>query len=192
MNADRNFLGVVLVLVNQIESAWLREIDLVRGDGKFTPDHAPGLDVDLRSIKRRFVWNLDIIDPGIFQHVACHLFGLFPKLRLIDKLLTELGGIVRREAHQVFLNSEELEIIEIHLVHRVELGLELFRRHVKMRVVHLERTHPHQSEQFAAPLVAITGPVLCEPQRQIAITARHSRKQLVMMRAVHRFQVITR
>ena len=59
-----------------------------------------------------------------------------------------------------------------------------------MRVVHLQRAHAHESEQLAALLVAITRAVFRQPQRQIAITARHRRKQFVMMRAVHRFEVI--
>ncbi len=98
---------------------------------------------------------------------------------------------MRRETHQIFVDPEELEIIQIHLVHGVELRFELLRRHVEMRIVHLHRAHPHQSEQLAALLVAITGPVLRQSQRQIAITARQRRKQLVMMRTVHRLEVVT-
>ena len=97
---------------------------------------------------------------------------------------------MRREAHQIFLNPEEREIFQIHLVHGVELRLELVRRAVNVRVVHLHRAHPHQPEQLATLLVAITRPVLRQPQRQIAITARNRREQLVMMRAVHRFEIV--
>ena len=65
MNAERSFLGVVAIFVNEIEPARLREIDLVGRDRKFATDHAPGLDVDLRSVKRRFVRHFDVIDSGI-------------------------------------------------------------------------------------------------------------------------------
>src|ERR1700731_1272205 len=98
MNAERRLLGVVLVFVNEIEPARLREIDLIGRNRKFAADHAPRLDVDLRSVKGSFIRDLDIIDSGVLQNVAGHLFGLFPKLRFIDKLLSELGGIVGREA----------------------------------------------------------------------------------------------
>jgi hypothetical protein len=77
----------------------LREIDLVRRDGKLASDHAPSLHVDLRPVKRRFVRHFDIINSRILQHVPRHRFGLLPKLRFIDKFLPELGWIVRRETH---------------------------------------------------------------------------------------------
>ena len=190
MDADRNLVGVVAVLVAKIKIARLREIDLVGRDGKFASDHAPRLHVDLRSVKGRFVRHFDIVDPGVFQNIARHLFGFFPKLRFIDKFLAKLRWIVRRETHQIFVDPEELEIIQIHFVHGIELRFELLRRHVEVRVIHLQRAHPHESEQLAALLVPITRPVFRQPQRQIAITPRNRRKQLVMMRTVHRFEVI--
>ena len=162
MNAERRLFGVVLVFVNEIEAARLREIDLVGRDGELAADRAPGLHVDLRSVERGFVRDLDKIDPGILEDVARHFFGLFPKLRFIDKLLSELGRIVGGETHQIFLDPEELEIFQIHLVHGVELRFELFRREINVRVVHLHRAHPHEPEQLAALFVAITGPVLRE------------------------------
>ena len=66
MNADRNLVGVVAVLIAKIETARLREIDLVGRDGKLASDHAPRLHVDLRSVKGRFVRHFDVIDSGIF------------------------------------------------------------------------------------------------------------------------------
>ena len=98
---------------------------------------------------------------------------------------------MRRETHQIFLDAEEFEIFQIHLVHGVELRFELLRSAIDVGVVHVQRAHPHESEQLAALLVPIIRPVLRQPQRQIAITAWNSRKQLVMMRTVHRFEVVT-
>src|SRR5262245_614944 len=87
MNADRNLLGIVTVLVAKIEAAWLRKIDLVGRDGKLAADHAPSLDVHLRSVKRGLVRNFYVIDARAFQNIASHVFGLFPKLRFVDKFL---------------------------------------------------------------------------------------------------------
>ena len=189
MNADRNLIDVVAVFVAKIKVARLRKIDLVRRDGEFATDHAPRLHVDLRPVKGGFVRNFDIVDPRVFQNVARHVLGLFPKLRFIDKFFAKLRWIVRRKTHQIFVDPEKLEVIQIHLVHRIELGFELLRRHVEMRIIHLQRAYPHKAEQLAALLVAITRPILRQPQRQIAIAARKRRKQLVMMRTVHRFEV---
>ena len=55
MDADRDLVNVVAILVAKIKIARLREIDLVGRDGKLAADHAPDLDVDLWSVKRCFV-----------------------------------------------------------------------------------------------------------------------------------------
>src|SRR6266699_2720264 len=121
MNAQRNFVDVIAIFVAKIESSRLGEIDLVSCDGEFAPDRAPSLHVDLRSVERGFVWHFDIIDSGIFQHASRHHFGLFPKLWFIHKFLSELRWIVRRETHQIFLDPEEPEILQVHLVDGIEL-----------------------------------------------------------------------
>src|SRR5437016_2587372 len=89
MNADRDLLGVVAVFIPKIKIARLGEIDLVCCDGKLASDHAPDLDVDLWSVKRRFVGHFYVIDLGIFWHAAGHLFSLFPKLRFVHKFLAK-------------------------------------------------------------------------------------------------------
>ena len=89
-----------------IEIARLSEIDLVCRDGELATDSAPGLHVDLWSVKRCFVRNLDVIYPGILQNITRHLFGLLPKFWFIDKFLAELCGIVRRKAHQILFDAE--------------------------------------------------------------------------------------
>jgi len=65
MNADRDLVDVVAVLIAKIKIARLREIDLVGRDRKLASDHAPRLHVDLRAVKGRFVRHFDVIDPGI-------------------------------------------------------------------------------------------------------------------------------
>ena len=71
---------------------------------------------------------------------------------------------MRAEAELVAIDAEDLEVIEIHLIHRLKLGGELFLGAVDMRVVHLHGAHAHQAEEFAALLVAVTRPILREPQ----------------------------
>ena len=66
MNADRNLVGVVAVLIAKIETARLREIDLVGRERELASDYAPDLHVDLRSVKRGLVRHFDIINSGIF------------------------------------------------------------------------------------------------------------------------------
>ncbi len=61
---------------------------------------------------------------------------------------------------------------------------------VDVGVVHLERTHAHEAEEFAALFVAVVAAVFGEAQREVAITVRHRSEELVVMRAVHRFEVV--
>src|SRR6202171_416789 len=146
MNTDRRLFGVVAIFVNEIETARLREVDLVGRDGKLATDGAPRLHVDLRPVKRSFVWHFDKIDSRILEHVSRHYFGLFPKLRFIDEFLSKLAWIVSGKAHQILLDAEELEVFQIHLVHGIELSFELVLRAIDVRVVHLHRAHSHQPD----------------------------------------------
>ena len=89
---------------------------------------------------------------------------LHPQLRLVHVFLAHAFRRAGAEPHLVLLEPENLEILQIHLVDRVELGGKLLRRAIDMRVVHVERPHPHQAEQLARLLVAITGAVFGEPR----------------------------
>ena len=99
MNTKRRLLFVVAVLVNEAQPARLGEIDLVGGDSKLTSDHAPDLHVNFRPVEGCFVSDFNVIDPGVFEDATSHFLGLLPKLRFINKLLTEPGRIVGRELH---------------------------------------------------------------------------------------------
>ena len=146
VNTERRFINIVAILVSKVKASWLGKINLVSCDGKFSPNRAPGLDIDLWAIEGSFIWHFDKIDSGIFENVARHIFRSFPKFGFIDKLLPELRRIVGREPHQVFINPEELEVFQIHFVDRVELRFELLRCAVNVCIIHLHRAHPHQAE----------------------------------------------
>src|SRR5438067_4802802 len=90
MNADRDLLAVIAVLISKIKAAWLREINLVRGDRKFAPDHAPCLHINFRTVKGCFIRHFDIVNSGVLQNAARHFFGFFPKLWFINKFLAKL------------------------------------------------------------------------------------------------------
>ena len=91
------------------------------------------------------------------EDAADHVFGLEPERGVIDEFLAELGWIVGGETHDVFLDPEDLEILQIHLVDGVELGFELLFGAVDVGVVHLQRTHAHEAEEFAALFVAVVA-----------------------------------
>src|ERR1043166_9997688 len=99
MNTKRCLLRVITIFVDEVESSRLGKIDLVGGDGELPSNHAPDLDVDLWSVESGFVRHFDKINPGPFQNVSGHRFGLFPKLRFVDKFLAEFGRIMSRETH---------------------------------------------------------------------------------------------
>ena len=128
--------------------------------------------------------------PDLDEDVAHHVLGLLPEFGFVDEFLAELGGIVRGEAHLVLLDAENLEVVQIHLVHGVELALELRLGAVDVGVVHLHGAHAHEAQEFARLLVAVAGAVFGEAQGQIAVTARHRSEELVVVRAVHRLEVV--
>ena len=166
------------------------EVHLIRGDGELASDRAPDLDIDLGSIERRLVWHLDEIDAALDEHTTHHVFGFFPKLRLVDEFLTELFGVMGRKSHLVFLEAEDLEVLEIHLIHRAELLGELLLGAIDVRVVHVEGTHAHETEKLARLLVAVAAAIFRKAQREVAVATRFRCKNAMVVRAIHRLQVI--
>ncbi len=59
------------------------------------------------------------------------------------------------EPHDVLLDAEDLEIIQIHPAYRQELFLKLVDRAVNVRVVHLHRPHSHQTKQLSTLFIAV-------------------------------------
>ena len=81
------FSVLSLVAIGQAETCGHGEIHLVGGDGEFAADGAPDLHVDLRAVERRFVRHFDVVDAGLVENVAHHVFGFLPQLRFVDEFL---------------------------------------------------------------------------------------------------------
>ena len=94
------------------------------------------------------------------------------------------------EAHLVAVEPEDLEVLQVHVVDRPELLGELLGRAVQVGVVHVHAAHAHEPEQFTRLLVAVAGAVLGQAQGEVTVAARFRRKDAVVMRAVHRLQVV--
>src|SRR6516162_4796200 len=110
MDAERSLFGVVAVAINKAKAFGHSKIDLVGRQCKFTAYHAPNLDVNLRAIKRRFVWHFNVVYFRIDESLPDHVFGLFPKLRFVDEFGVVAGQarrIVSAETHDVFLDAED-------------------------------------------------------------------------------------
>ena len=95
MDAQRRLVRVVLVAVGEAELGGHGEVHLVRGDGEFAADGAPHLHVNLRPVERRLVGDLHVVDAGFDQHLAHHVLGLLPQLRLVDVFLAQAFRRVR-------------------------------------------------------------------------------------------------
>ena len=190
VDAQRGFVRVVAVPIGEAETFGHREIDLIGRDREFASDGAPDLDVDLGAIESGFVGDLDEMDAGFDENIPDHFLGLAPEFRLVDEFLPQFFGVMGGESHEVLFEAEDLEVFEIHLIHGDELRFELFRGAVQMGVVHLHRSDPHEAEQFTGLFVAVTGPVFGEAHWEVAVASGHGAKDLVVMRAVHRLEVI--
>ena len=185
VDAHRRLFSVVAVAVVQAEFSGNGKINLVRCDGELAPDRTPDLDIDFRPIESSFIWHFDKIDAALDENISHHVFGLFPKLRLIHKFLPQLFGVMRGEPHLVFLQSENLEIFDIHLVHGAKLFCELLLRAVNMGVVHIERTHAHQPEKLSALLIAVAAAIFSQSQWQVTVAAWLCRENSMVVGAIH-------
>jgi len=190
VDAQRGLLGVVPVAIDQAEALGHGEVHLVGGQGELTANDAPDLDVNFGAVEGGFVGHLDVVDAGVFEHVAHHVLGLKPQFRFVDVFAAQAFPAVGAEAHEVFLNAEDFEVFEVHLVDGIEFLRELLGGAVDMRVVHVHRAHAHEAEQFPGLLVAVAAAVFGQAQRQVAVAARHRRKDAVVMRAVHGLEVV--
>jgi hypothetical protein len=97
---------------------------------------------------------------------------------------------MRGKAHLVFLQAENLEVLEIHLVHGAEFPCELLFRAINMGIVHVQRTHAHETEKLAALFIAVAAPVFRQAQRQVAVAPGLRRENAVVVRAIHRLEIV--
>ena len=117
-------------------------------------------------------------------------FCFLPEFRFIDIFLTQFGRIMQAKPHHIFINPKDFKIFQVHFIHRLELLAKLSLRAVNMRIIHMQAAHPHQSKQFAALFIPVTGSIFRQPERQVFITLWLRGKYFMVMRAVHRFQII--
>jgi len=156
----------------KVKTFRLSKIYLVGCQRKLTPDGRFHLHIDLRPVESRLIRLLNEGDVMLDHRAAHHVFGLEPHLGVVHIFLAQPTRVVSGQAHDVFLNTEELEIFEVEVDDPGELVLELALGTIDVRVVHLHRAHAHQAEQLARFLVAIAGSILGQAQRQVAVGTR--------------------
>ena len=172
VDAQRGLFLALLVDEGQVKAFGDGKVHLVGGQGELAPDGAPDLDIDLGAVEGGFVGHFHIRYTAVVHRPAHHLFGLEPQLAVIDVLLTQTFRVVQREAHDVLVDAEDLEVFLVDVDHVHEFLLEVFFRAVDVGIVHLHRAHAHQPEQLAAFLVAVAGAVLAQADRQVAVAAQ--------------------
>ena len=121
---------------------------------------------------------------------AHHVLRLEPQPLVVHVFLAEPLLAVQAQAHHVFLDAKQGEVLEIQVDHAQEFLLELVLRDVDVRIVHLQRADAHQAEQLAGFLVAVARAIFRQADRQVAIRARLGTEDLVVHRAVHRLDVV--
>src|SRR6218665_483465 len=97
---------------------------------------------------------------------------------------------MQTQPHHVFIDTEDLEILKIHVIHSSELIRELCAGAINMRIIHVKTAHAHQTEQFTTLFIAVNSSVLSDPVWKITVTFGLRLEDLMVMRAVHRFQVV--
>ncbi len=127
MDAQRRLLGIVAVAVVQAELRGHGEIHLVRGQRELAADDAPDLHVNLRAVKRRFVRHFDVVD-AVNQSKLCAPCprSCSTSSGSLTNFLPSLPRSCVLKRITIFFDAENLEILQIHLVDRIELCGELF------------------------------------------------------------------
>src|SRR5262245_34332614 len=97
---------------------------------------------------------------------------------------------MKRETHHIFFNAENLTVFQVHVIHRPEFFVGLFLRAIDVGIVHVEATNPHQSKQLAALFVTIYRSIFRNTVWQVTVTFWFGRVYLMMMRTVHRPEIV--
>src|SRR6516165_10468353 len=118
MDTERSSGGIFPVSIHESEALGNRKIDLVSSDRELSSDRTPNLHINFRPVEGCFIWNLDVVYPRILQYSADHVLGLHPKIGLADEFFSKTFWIMRRETHQVFVDSEDLKVLHVHLIDR--------------------------------------------------------------------------
>jgi hypothetical protein len=165
------------------------EVELVGGDGVFGADHRLHHEVDFRAVERRlaldFLIRIAGLVHGLFEDVERRL----PALGVID-IFVEVFHVRQGQAHPEIVDAEQAVIVRVHVHHVQELVLGLVGTAIDMGVVLAETTHPHQAGQTARGFIAINLTIFRQAHRQIAIGPLVVRIDHVVVRAVHRAQIV--
>ena len=97
---------------------------------------------------------------------------------------------MKAQAHDVFIDSENLKVLQVHIVHCPKFLCKLIAAAVDMGIVHVQAAYPHQSEQLTTLFIAVAGPIFGKANRKFPVASGIRREYLMMMRAVHGFQVV--
>src|SRR5437762_7634675 len=140
----------------ELKSSSLGKIDLVSGQRKLPSDSTPYLHIDLWPVKSCLIRYLHIGRVGFDEHIAHQLLSFDPEGRLIYIFFAEFISTVQRQTHHVFVDAKNFKILKVHVIHCLELFIELFLGTIYMGIVHVQTTNTHQSEKFAALFVTVT------------------------------------
>src|SRR5712692_10079350 len=178
---------VVFADVLQFESFRQIEIPLHRSELPQTPNRIFDLEIDLRTIERRFAFHALVINAARIQTRGQRAFGLRPIFFLAQIELTGVASLDRQLEFDLF-KSERLQnlVSEVNTV--INLSPNLFRRAKQVRIVNGEAAHAHQAVQRARKLSAIDRAHLGVALRQIAIRSLLRFVYTDVHRAIHRLQ----
>ena len=95
----------------------------------------------------RFILFFNKGNIAIFHGIAHHFLGLFPEFGVVYVLFTKTFLAVLRQAHDIIINPEDSEILDVHVNHTHEFALKLLFSTVNMGVIHLHATNSHKAHQ---------------------------------------------
>ena len=177
---------VVRADITEIETNGQVVIHLHRAELPTASDDILHDEVNLRSVERSLARLFAIGNAECCCSIAARSFRLVPVLAFTDIL--RAIWISQSNTNAIVVDAERAED-QLHDRKASEhFFIDLIFAHEEMRVILGESTHACHATDFARLLPPIDSAKLRESHRQIAVTARFTRVNANVVRAIHRFE----
>ena len=143
-----------------------RRHHVVELDGAELPraaDRVGHVEVDLRTVERPLALPDPVLEPAPPQSLSERVLGVLPGLIRTEPVFRPGGELDPR------LESEQLVEVEAEVEAAQHLVLDLLLGAEDVRVVLGELAHAQETMERPAWFMAVDEPLLCQPNRQLAI-----------------------
>jgi len=185
---DRVTAAAVPVGVEHLEPLSQLEVDLDRDQGVFLAEYIADLDIQFRTVERRFAESVRVVQPHVVEDVFHGLLDRIPLLLGTDIFFAVLGIPGGEAIADILIQPDRPEHERRQVQAAPELALQLVRRADDMPFGNRELAQPDQAVHLTGGLVAEKRRGLGIADRQIPVAAGPGQVSLELEGAGHRAQ----